>query len=185
MGRTEDLGTADQSAVAPEEIQATASEDVLSPAPPEVSAVQEPAVPVQEPQTPAEPAAASVSASDEGLPPVILSGLDAYTLEGAEAAIKAWIKGGPNESDTTLPILTETFSQVEKTYGRYLGYEVISVKNLTASSKLIYLQMNYEKGPFFCRFLCYKHAESWIVSGRLAFDTDPQKIMVLDPVSRQ
>ena len=123
-------------------------------------------------------------ATDEGLPAIIISGLDAYTLEGAEAAIKAWIKGGPSESDSTLPILTETFSQVEKSYGRYLGYEVMSIKTLASNSKLVYLQMNFEKGPFFCRFLCYRHADAWIVSGRLAFDTDPQKVMILDSANR-
>ncbi len=163
----EDLGTAVETAAVPEGSQAEFPE-VLAEAPP-----------AEEPQILTEEEAAPAPAEDEGLPFIILSGLDAYALEGAEAAIKTWIRGGPNESDSTLPILTETFKEVEDRYGRYTGYEIISIKTLTPSSKLVYLQMNYEKGPFFSRFLCYRHAGSWVVSGRLAFDTDPQKILAL------
>lgn len=114
---------------------------------------------------------------EEGLPNIIISGLDAYALEGAEAAIKAWIKGGPNESDPNILSVVDMFKEVETRYGLYIGYEVISIKDLTASSKLVSLQLNYEKGPFFCRFLCYKQGDAWLTTGRLAFDTDPQKIL--------
>lgn len=164
LSLAEDLGTAVETAAVPEEIQAELPE----------------APPAEETQAPTVEETAPVEPEDEGLPAIIISGLDAYTLEGAEAAVKAWIKGGPNESDPNILTIVDTFKEVESRYGLYTGHEVISIKILTPSSKLVYLQMNYEKGPFFCRFLSYRHAGTWVVSGRLAFDTDPQKIMVLD-----
>ena len=111
------------------------------------------------------------------VPDVIIKGLDAYPLEGPEAAVKTWIRGGPIEADSQALANAGSFKEVEAYYGRYLGYQFISAKHLTVSTKFVYLQMNYEKGPLFVRFLCYWTGSSWVVTGRFVFNTDPQQVL--------
>ncbi len=111
------------------------------------------------------------------LPLVLTKGLDAYVLEGPEAAVREWIKGGPIESDPNAQKSAETFKEVESFYGKFKNAELIRVKKVTHSSRLYYLQMNYEKGPLFARFLCYRVGQAWIVSGRFVVDTDPSRVL--------
>lgn len=113
------------------------------------------------------------------IPSVIISGLDAYKLQGAEAAIRRWIKGGPIEGDAKALASVDALKEIETVYGKYVGYQLIRTEYLTASSKLTYLQMNYEKGPLFVRFLCYWTGSRWVVTGRFLFDTEPQKAFLV------
>ncbi len=111
------------------------------------------------------------------LPPVIAAGMDVYAIEGAESAVKTWVKGGPLEGDPKVLNSVQAFDEVEKFYGRYEGYHLVSQRNLTPTSKLIYLQMDYEKGPLYVRFLCYLAGEKWVVSGRMVLNTDPDAVL--------
>ena len=115
--------------------------------------------------------------SSDKIPDILLSGLSAYQSDGPEAAIRNWVKGGPIDGETAVLKSSPLFNRVEQFYGPYLGYELIHVEDITPSSRLVYLQMNYEKGPLFTRFLCYEARSSWIVAGQLIFDTDPQKVL--------
>ncbi len=108
---------------------------------------------------------------------MILAGLDAYATQGAAGALKAWTKGGSMESDPKVLASTEVFHEVEKFYGKYIGYTVIKQKDLTPTSRFVYIQINYEKGPFFTRFLCYLSGGQWVLAGRLALDTDPDRVL--------
>ena len=123
------------------------------------------------------PAAQTPAAEEKTLPPVLLSGLDAYALGGPENAVKAWMKDGPLENDPKVLASAHAFQEVEKYYGAYKGYEVVREKSLTSVSKLVFIQMNYEKGPFFVRFLCYLSGSRWVVAGRLILNTDPSEIL--------
>ena len=111
------------------------------------------------------------------LPPVISAGMDVYAIEGAESAVKTWVKGGPLEGDPKVLNSVQAFGEVEKFYGCYQGYHLVSQRNLTPTSKLIYLQMDYEKGPLFVRFLCYLAGDKWVVSGRMLLNTDPDAVL--------
>ena len=43
--------------------------------------------------------------------------------------------------------------------------------------KLSYLSMNFVHGPVFSKFLVYKTQESWIVSGKYNFHTEPEQVL--------
>src|SRR4051812_26736486 len=95
------------------------------------------------------------SYSGELLPPVIAAGMDVYAIEGAERAIQTWMKGGPLENDENVSTSASVFREVEQYYGKYTGYRSIGQKMLSPEARLVFIQMNYEKGPLFLRFLCY------------------------------
>ena len=111
------------------------------------------------------------------LPPVIAAGMDMYAIEGAESAVKTWVKGGPLEGDAKVLSSVQAFNEVEKFYGKYEGSHLVSQRNLTPSSKLIYIQMNYEKGPLFVRFLCFLSGGKWVVAGRMVLNTEPDEVL--------
>ena len=111
------------------------------------------------------------------LPQVIQAGFDDYVLKGAEGALTTWTKNGPLEGDAKIAESAGVFHEVEKYYGRYLSFHLIQQKELTPVSRLVYIQMNYEKGPFFARFLCYLAGTEWVVAGRLLLNTDPDQVL--------
>lgn len=115
------------------------------------------------------------------IPKPILDGLYAYKFEGAEAAIKAWVANGPMEADSAaLAGGADTFKNVQSRYGAYLGHQVLSSVPLSDTSKYVFVQMNYEKGPLFLRFLCYWTGTAWVVTGRLVINTDPQAVLIIE-----
>ncbi len=115
--------------------------------------------------------------SKEEIPPIIKSGLAAYKSNGPEAAITAWIKGSPFEGSKDAMSQSNIFKQVETFYGKYIDYQPIAIINLTPTSDLIYISMNFESGPVFCKFLTYKTQSGWILSGKFNFHTEPEQIL--------
>ena len=119
------------------------------------------------------------SAKENGIPDILLRGLVTYKAKGADAAMTAWIKGSPIEGDKTALSQANIFRQIESLYGAYIGYDLIRIVDITPSSKLVYIQMNFEKGPVFASFLCYLKKTEWIIEN-LDFNTAPDKILPSD-----
>ncbi len=161
--------TADETSSAPTEDTSTSTSTEYA-----TSASTE--LPVTAPVATTTPAANPADFTSE-TPKIILDGLEAYTVTGAESAITTWVAGGPMEGDPSTLSGADTFKNVEAHYGHYQGYQLIESKVVSSTAKLIYLQMNYEKGPLFTRFLCYWTGNSWIVTGRLTFNIDPTEVL--------
>ena len=115
------------------------------------------------------------------IPPIIKSGLTAYKSSGPEAAIIAWIKGSPFDGSKDAMSQANLFKQVETFYGKYLDYTPIAIINLTPTTKIIYLSMDFTSGPVFCKFLVYKiqaqDKDNWILSSKFNFNTEPEKVL--------
>jgi hypothetical protein len=111
------------------------------------------------------------------IPKVVADGLAAYASGGPEEAVKAWTKGGPSEGNEAVIAQAGSMKQLESYYGKYVGYQVIGSRELTATSRLLYLQLDYEKGPVFSSFLLFKPAGDWIVTGKIVMNTDPTIVL--------
>jgi hypothetical protein len=98
------------------------------------------------------------------VPKIILSGLDAYKAEGPEAAIKAWVKGGPMEESKDALSQANVLRQIQDYYGVYKAFDVIRSRNLSPTTRIFYLTMDYEKGPLFAKFVAYRTEQGWIVT---------------------
>ena len=116
-------------------------------------------------------------AAEEAMPAVILDGLAAYKKSGPEAAIKAWIKGGPMEKKEKESLqYGASFKEIEKYYGSYQTHHMIKTKEISPSSRFIILSMDFERGPVFARFLAYKGEKDWILVS-FDFNTKPEAII--------
>jgi hypothetical protein len=98
------------------------------------------------------------------LPSVVLSGLEAYKAKGPEEAVMSWVKNGPLDGDKDALSQANVLRQVQTFYGSYESFDVISSRDLTQRVRIVYLVMNYEKGPLFGKFVCYRSDREWMVT---------------------
>ena len=120
-------------------------------------------------------AASSQPGTDE-IPKILLSGMEAYKAEGPEAAIKAWIKGSSIEGSKDALSQANVLRQIQDFYGAFKSFDLISSRNLTPATRVVYLALDYEKGPLFAKFVIYRSDQSWIVVN-FAFNTKEELII--------
>jgi hypothetical protein len=126
----------------------------------------------------------SAALAADDLPPVIQQGFDAYSEAGAEAAWKTWrLEGtqrgiGEKEEWTAKdkPTFVSMISDVEKNYGRSLGFEVIRTFDVGASYKTIFILWRFERKPLFCMFVCYRGNSDWRVLN-FFINSDPRSML--------
>jgi len=112
---------------------------------------------------------------DREVPAIVMQGFETYKNQGAEAALKAWIKGGPLEKKSDLTPTKNQLKTIEDYFGSYKTYHVIFMSTPSESTKIIYLIMDYEAGPLFAHFTAFKGEEGWHIV-RLNFHTDVEHI---------
>jgi hypothetical protein len=118
----------------------------------------------------------AVPVGDVTAPPAVVSaGLKAYESGGAEAAIKAWLKGSPLEGGREAVTLVTSLRGIEDLLGKYQTSRVAKTLPFAQDCQLTYVQMNYTKGPLFAKFLTYKVGPDWIVE-IVKFHSDPEQV---------
>jgi hypothetical protein len=110
-----------------------------------------------------------------GLPGPITTGLAAYAFQGPDAAVKEWVKGSSREGSPEASIQINYLKQVESTYGKFQSYHLVQVHGLSSLTQIVYLTINFEKGPLFARFLAYRIRNDWVLPD-FSFDTKPEAI---------
>ena len=93
-----------------------------------------------------------------------MSGLDAYKMGGPNAAVTAWIKGSAIEGNKDALGQANVLRQIQLYYGAYKSFELVHTRTISPSTKVIYLVIDFEKGPMFARFDVYKTAQGWILT---------------------
>ncbi len=114
-----------------------------------------------------------------GVPSIIVTGLGDYAFQGAGAAVTAWVKGSAMEGSPEAAIQVNYLRQVESVYGKFQSYHLIQVNELSRLTAIVYLTINYEKGPLFARFLAYRIRDGWILPD-FSFNTKPEAILPND-----
>ncbi len=117
-------------------------------------------------------------AADPGaqLPPVIGAGFTFYAKGQPEIAVDTWRKGGLLEGERGEQAQVNYLKQTERVLGQYKSYEPIQIKNINATSQIVYLSINFERGAVYARFLLFRTAKEWVVQS-LALNTKPETIM--------
>jgi len=110
------------------------------------------------------------------LPPVVAAGFDAYKATGAQAAFVAWLKGSPLEGDKQAQSQSATLVQIESFYGKFVSAVPLGMYEPGPGTTLVYVQMKYEKGPLFAKFLTFKTGEKESIVS-LKFNTEPDAIL--------
>jgi hypothetical protein len=114
--------------------------------------------------------------SAEALPPIILSGLEAYKSKGPEEAVRAWIKDSPIDGSKDALSQSNTLRLIQDFYGAYQTFEVVSTRELTPRIRIVYLALDFEKGPLFAKFVIYQSNQQWILTS-FNFNTKEELIL--------
>ena len=54
--------------------------------------------------------------------------------------------------------------QIQDYYGTYRAFEIVSTKDLSPKTRVIYLVLDFEKGPLFAKFVVYRSGQAWILA---------------------
>lgn len=115
-----------------------------------------------------------------GLPMIVLAGLNEYSFKGADGAVKSWTKGGASEGSKEAAAQFALLKEIESLYGNFSGGHLIETHALTPRAHLVYVTLNYDRGPAFVRFVAFKDMakvkEEWIISD-LTVSTKPEAIL--------
>lgn len=112
---------------------------------------------------------------DAGLPQAVKEGLIQFR-NGSGAGLRAWVKDGPLDGTKVVEPLERMLGKVEAIYGRFESYDVIRVEKLTPRTQVIYLTLNYGKGPAFAKLVAYHARTGWVVP-QLVANTDPSVVL--------
>lgn len=118
-----------------------------------------------------------VTADD--LPPVILSGLQAYKDKGPDEAVRIWIKDSPIDGSKAALSQANNLRQVQDFYGAYQFFEIVSAYEIGRRTRILYLILDFEKGPLFAKFVVYQSNHRWILT---SFDFNTKEEMILPPL---
>jgi hypothetical protein len=119
----------------------------------------------------------AVTSYADDVPKIVLDGLNVYKTSGFTEAFNVWLKGSPMESDkTTTMNLKGGFTQIESIFGKMIGYDILKTTNISSMTNRTYIEINYEKGPLFLYFDCYKSPSGWIIP-MMKFHTEADKIL--------
>ena len=126
---------------------------------------------------------ASPQSAPGPVPPFIAAGMAAYRDEGLDAAMKIWLKNapqGPSGSEKSNADLLIAAPQ-QYQYGRFRQFDVASVRQLSPSTRIYYLILNYDNGPVFARFIVYRTADHGWILNSYKFDINMDNIIPVTP----
>jgi hypothetical protein len=125
--------------------------------------------------------ATSALSADDGLPPIIKTGFDAYAAKGPEAAWTAWGLDGTQKFIGAKETITAEdkakfiaeLSHADASFGKQIGFELIRSYDLGPSYKTVHVLWRFEKRPLFCMFVCYRDRQTWKILN-FFFGSDPR-----------
>ncbi|MFZ5569459.1 MAG: hypothetical protein ACOZF0_03585 [Thermodesulfobacteriota bacterium] len=106
---------------------------------------------------------AMAAGKEEAVPRYILNGLQTYRREGYEAAVAVWLKDSPWANATLMVSRIAYFKNIEKLYGRYQGYQIVTTQE-TRTSQMTYVRFIYEKNSGYGMFLSTMRNNAWVLS---------------------
>jgi hypothetical protein len=112
----------------------------------------------------------------DDVPKIILSGLEAYKSDGADAAMKAWIRGSALDGSKDALSQANILRQIQDFYGAYKAFDLIRTRSLSPNIRVIYLALDYERGPLFAKFVVYQTQQGWILTN-FTFNTKEELIL--------
>jgi hypothetical protein len=110
------------------------------------------------------------------VPALIQKGFALLKSASPVEALDTWREGAVLEDEANARDGINTFKEMVKRLRNYRSYEVIEVKEIGSTSKILYVSMSFERGMIYGSFLVWKSDRDWIVQ-HMDFNTKPQVIM--------
>lgn len=101
----------------------------------------------------------------------------AYRDKGADEAVRTWVKDSVLDGNKDALSQANTLRQSADYYGVYRNFEILSTQELSQRVRLVYLVINYDKGPLFGKFVTYRSEDHGWLLLNFAFNRDPEAIL--------
>lgn len=124
--------------------------------------------------------AVPVQAQQSGARQLVERGMSVYSKEGADAGIKAWLKGSSLETNTQALTQANMLRQIEDFYGKPESIEIIRENQITPRTYVALVAINYSKGALFGRMQAFQtKGGDWVLT-EFRFHTDASMIFPSD-----
>jgi hypothetical protein len=111
------------------------------------------------------------------LPPIIEAGFAVWTKGAAmDGVFNVWQKGGVLEGDSKGAGQANYLRTVIQLAGNYVSHDVLQTKLIGRSSKVIYMEIEFDRAAVYARFLVYRTEKGWVVQS-MDFSTRPEALM--------
>jgi hypothetical protein len=111
------------------------------------------------PVSSASQSALAVSPQLNRIPPNILEGLDALRSGQLDEAERDWFKASLVQHGGIVDNL-RNFREQE---GDYHGFDLIALTDISPRIRVVYVSLNYERGPHFLKFVSYRNSNGWVL----------------------
>jgi hypothetical protein len=126
---------------------------------------------------------AATALGETDIPPIVTDGLAAYEKSSGKEAMAIWLKGSAVENDAaTKGNINGYIANIETSYGKMIGYEIICVVPFTPSCRRVYVLVKHERGPTYYAFDCYKAEQNWIIP-TVELNTRPKEVLTSQMLS--
>ena len=109
------------------------------------------------------------------LAPIVRSGLAVYKADGAQSAITAWMVGSPIALSEKPQREVQALQRFEGLFGAYRDFHLVRIVAISPTTQMVYVQLDYLKGPAFGKFLVFQTKEAWNIVN-FSFGTDPEVV---------
>jgi hypothetical protein len=127
------------------------------------------------------PAAWSQSETSVPLPKILAAGFDSYRSAGPDEAMRVWLRNSPLEGTSDAGTQEQILHAAGGRFGPWRSFDVVSDRTVSASTRIIYMTLDFDRGPLFAKFVLYRSAAGYIVTS-LLFSPNDAEVLPAQPL---
>jgi hypothetical protein len=115
------------------------------------------------------------------LPKVLVAGFDAYRAGGPDEALRVWLRNSPLEGTPDIGTQAKILRAAQVEFGQWRSFDVVNIHQVSPSTRIIYMTLDFDKGPLFAKFVVYRTEPGWIVTN-LLFSPNDAEVLPVQPL---
>jgi len=123
----------------------------------------------------------SQSESGPPVPKVLEAGFDAYRAGGPDEALRVWLRNSPLEGTPEIGKADQALHAAQAQFGQWRSFDIVSDHTISASTRVIYMTLDYDKGPLYAKFILYRTDPGYIVTS-LLFSPNDTDVLPAQPL---
>lgn len=129
----------------------------------------------------AAPLAQGQAESAPPVPKVLEAGFDAYRAGGPDEALRVWLRNSPLEGTQEIGKADQALHAAQAQFGQWRRFDIVSDHTISRSTRVIYMTLDFDKGPLFAKFVLYRTEPGYIVTS-VAFSPNDTDVLPAQPL---
>lgn len=115
------------------------------------------------------------------LPKVLVAGFDSYRAAGPDEALRVWLRNSPLEGSPDLGAQAKILHAAQGEFGPWRSFDVVGIHQVSPSTRIVYMTLDFDRGPLFAKFVLYRTEPGWIVTN-LLFSPNDADVLPAQPL---